>query len=102
MVASRESLLAALDAYIDPLIGSGLVACGAVQRAELAGDRAQIALRLGFPAAGYADQLANRVRETVRHALGIDSSVQVDWRIEAHAVQKNLKPLAQIRNIIAV
>lgn len=102
MSKSCESLLAVLDAYIDPLIGSGLVACGAVDRAELAGDHAQIALRLGFPAAGYADPLAGRVRDAVRRALGIDSTVQVDWRIEAHAVQKNLKPLAQIRNIIAV
>jgi ATP-binding protein involved in chromosome partitioning len=102
MPASRESLLAALDSHVDPLIGSGLVACGAVQRAEIAGDRAQVALELGFPAAGYADGLAARVRETLRAALGIDADLQVGWRIQAQAVQKNLQPLAAIRNIIAV
>ncbi|MFP5304369.1 MAG: P-loop NTPase, partial [Gammaproteobacteria bacterium] len=102
MPPSRESLLAALDSYVDPLIGSGLVACGAVQRAEIAGDRVQVALELGFPAAGYADGLAGRVRGTLRAALGIDADVQVGWRIQAQAVQKNLQPLAAIRNIIAV
>ncbi|MEQ1439369.1 iron-sulfur cluster carrier protein ApbC [Fontimonas sp. SYSU GA230001] len=102
MPVTRENLLAALDACIDPLLGTGLVACGAVKRAELHGQRAAIELELGFPAAGYRDALVQRVRDTLAQALGIDASVQVSWRIQAHAVQKNLKPLAQIRNIIAV
>ncbi|MFA5941517.1 MAG: iron-sulfur cluster carrier protein ApbC [Sinimarinibacterium sp.] len=102
MPATRESLLEALDAYVDPLIGKGLVACGAVLRAEVKGNRAEVTVELGFPAAGYRDALAQRIRDAVRQALGLDAVVSVSWRIQAHAVQKNLQPLAQIRNIIAV
>ncbi|SFF42391.1 ATP-binding protein involved in chromosome partitioning [Fontimonas thermophila] len=102
MSATRDALLAALDAYVDPLIGRGLLACGAVKRAEVTGGRAQIELELGFPAAGYRHALAGSVAQAVRAATGLDADVAIGWRIESHAVQKNLKPLAQIRNIIAV
>jgi ATP-binding protein involved in chromosome partitioning len=102
MAPTEDALRAALDALVDPHVGKGIVAAGAVKSARLAGGRARVELELGFPAAGYRETLAGSVRQAVRAALGIDADVTVGWKIQSHAVQRNLKPLPSIRNIIAV
>jgi ATP-binding protein involved in chromosome partitioning len=102
MAVTRETLLAALDGYVDPLIGRGLVSAGAVRRAEPVGDGARVEIELGFPAAGYRRTLIDAVRTALRERLGTDAEVTVSWKITAHAVQNNLQTLPQIRNIIAV
>ena len=101
--SSNDALLAALDSYIDPLIGRGLVAAGAVKDARMEGGHPQIEIELGFPAEGYAPTLAANVAHHVRQVCGdCDVKIRIGWSIQSHAVQKNLKPLPQIRNIIAV
>jgi ATP-binding protein involved in chromosome partitioning len=102
MTNSRDALLAALDSYVDPLIGRGLVAAGAVKSAEVKAGRAFVHVALGFPAAGYRFELVDHIARHLKQALGTDAEVQVDWQIQSHAVQKNLKPMPEIRNIIAV
>ncbi len=102
MAVTRETLLAALDGYVDPLIGQGLVTAGAVRRAEPAADGAQIDIELGFPAAGYRETLIAAVCAVLREQLGIEAQVTVDWKITEHTVQKTLQTLPGIRNIIAV
>ena len=96
------SLRAALDAYVDPLIGRGLVAAGAARSVEIKSGRAHVHIELGFPAGGYRFQLVENIRRHLRESVGADAEVQVDWKIQSHAVQKNLKPMPEIRNIIAV
>ncbi|TJY62893.1 iron-sulfur cluster carrier protein ApbC [Sinimarinibacterium sp. CAU 1509] len=102
MAVTRETLLAALDGYVDPLIGQGLVTAGAVRRAEPSAEGARIDIELGFPAAGYRETLISAVRAVLREQLGIDAQVSVDWKITEHTVQKTLQTLPGIRNIIAV
>jgi ATP-binding protein involved in chromosome partitioning len=91
-----------LEGHVDPLIGRDLVSAGAVVSAERAGDRAVIELELAFPAAGYADTLRSALSQRLSEAGVAAADISVRWRITPHAVQKNLQPLAQIRNIIAV
>ena len=102
MSVDSAELLAALDAYVDPLIGRGLVAAGCVHAASIDNGVAKLHLRLAFPAAGYRDVLATNVRQVVREGLGLDCELEIDWVIGSQAVQRNLRPMAQIRNIIAV
>ena len=102
MNLSREAALAALDSYVDPLIGRGLVAAGAVKSVDIAAGRVRVEVELGFPAAGVKSTLAAAVAQVVKSATGAECDVDVGWKIQSHAVQKNLKPLPEIRNIIAV
>ncbi|HEY0973326.1 MAG TPA: iron-sulfur cluster carrier protein ApbC [Solimonas sp.] len=99
---TRDRLLALLDADVHPLLGRSWSAAGAVRAAALDGARARVELELGFPAAGLRDALASALGERIRGELGVAAEVQVRWRIDSQAVQKNLKPLPGIRNIIAV
>jgi ATP-binding protein involved in chromosome partitioning len=102
MPVSRDALLAALNSYQDPLIGRGLVAAGAVKNVELKAGRAYADIELGFPAAGCRAEMAERIASHAGAALGIEVRVQIEWKIQSHAVQRNLQPMPQIRNIIAV
>jgi ATP-binding protein involved in chromosome partitioning len=98
MSPAPDAFRATLDAYVDPVVGAPLGAAGAVKSATLSGGRARIELELGFPAAGYARTLAGNLLD----ALGVPGDVEISWAIQSHAVQRNLKPMPGIRNIIAV
>ena len=70
---------------------------------SVAGDEKSLQVDLGFPAAG----VANEVREIIvahlaDHFGGISPDISVTSKIAAHGVQRNLKPLPEVRNIIAV
>ncbi|WP_428309633.1 iron-sulfur cluster carrier protein ApbC [Hydrocarboniphaga sp.] len=95
-------LQAVLAAFVDPLIGRDLISAGVVRRAEEQGRRALVELELGFPAGQHVPVLAAALGERIEQATGLDCDISVRWRVTPHAVQKNLRPLAQIRNVIAV
>jgi ATP-binding protein involved in chromosome partitioning len=94
---------AVLQAFIDPHTGRDLLSSKTVKNLAVDGDRVSLRLLLGYPADGYSAQLASEVCERIRSATGCTGvSVDVETRIVAHAVQKSLKPLAGVKNIIAI
>lgn len=95
-------LQATLASFVDPLIGRDLLSAGVVRRAEIAGDRAIVEIELGFPAAAHAPGMKAAIAAHIKAVAGLTAEVSIGWRITPHAVQKNLRPLAQIRNVIAV
>jgi len=65
--------------------------------------RWQVRLTLGFPAAGFAEELSAQLLAAIRTATGLaDVEVLVDWKIIAHAVQGSLAPLPRARNVLAI
>lgn len=101
--APESALRELVESYVDPYLGLDLRAAGALTRLQLAGDRAEIALTLGFPARHYASELAAAIEQRARALAGARQiAVTVDWQIASHGVQRNLRPVRGIRNIIAV
>jgi len=96
-----EAVHAVLDSPPDAVLGMGLAAAGAVREVVL-GPVVKVHVQLGFPAAGYRQALIASLQRRLRAELGVESEIQVDWVIESQAVQKALKPLPNVRNIIAV
>ena len=98
-----NTVRAALEAYIDPYLGETLGSAQAVRgvSADGAGYTAQIVL--GYPVGGYRDELAAALAATLA-AAGIHAplAVGLEAEIGAHAVQRGLKPLGEIKNIVAV
>lgn len=101
MTASRETLLAALDHHVDPLLGQGLVRAGVVKSVQ-PGSRPRVEIELGFPAAGIRDGFCQAVAQTLRQACGVEAEVRLSWQIQSQALRRNLQPLPEIKNIIAV
>ena len=101
--ASREQIETALRGWQEPYLGSDLVSANAVREIGVKNGRVSVELELGFPADGYARELAGTLRGLLEALPGVrQAEVQVKTRILSHAVQHNLKPLAGVKNIIAV
>ena len=103
MALSREQVEDALKDVQDPGSGQDLVAAGALENVTVDGDAVQVAIRLGYPAKGIRDELAQAVEARLAQLDGgARIEVGVDWEIQAHSVQKNLKPMENIKNVLAV
>ena len=98
-----SSVRVALEAYVDPYLGETLGTARAVRdvRATGAGFTAQVVL--GFPTGGYAPELAGALeRQLAAGGIAAPLTLELQSDISAHAVQRNLKPLGDIRNVVAV
>jgi len=94
---------AALEAYADPYLGETLGAAQAVRDVRAAGSGFLAQVVLGFPTGGYERELAAALNGQLA-AAGITAPLTLELQpdIRAHAVQRNLKPLGDIRNVVAV
>jgi ATP-binding protein involved in chromosome partitioning len=97
-----DDLRRRIEAYRDPWLGHTLGEARAVRAVDLAGDCARVEIVLGFPATDYAATLAEELQAWVRVNSNVTLAVTVLTEIVAHAVQKSLKPLPGIANVVAV
>ncbi len=103
MAIDKSQIEAKLEQVIDPNVEAGLITSKAVKSVEQEGNDWKIEIRLGYPAAGYFDDLKQEIRRELSEIDGIgEIDVRVSSQIKSHAVQQNLKPLSGIKNIIAV
>ena len=101
--ASVDAVRAALDAYLDPYLQDTLGAAQAVREVRAAGEGFTARIALGFPVGGYQAELTAALRAQLAAAgIAAPLAVELESDIRAHAVQRNLKPLGEIRNIVAV
>ena len=97
------ALRAAIESYVDPYLNQPLGAAGALESIDAAGERPIALLRFGFPVGGYDAEIGPALREHVcAQGVTAELDVRLESRIVAHAVQRSLKPLAGVKNIVAV
>ena len=101
MSVTRADVENALKAFVDPYLTTDLVSAGCLKAAEVEGGRISISLETGFPLARYGGELQSRV-EAALAPLGLPVAVSLGSRVVSHAVQKGTKPLAGVKNTIAV
>jgi len=98
-----SAVRAALEAYVDPYLGEPLGAAQAVRDVRASGAGFSARLVLGFPTGGYEGELGAALsRQLAAAGIAAPLSLELHSDITAHAVQRNLKPLADIRNVVAV
>jgi ATP-binding protein involved in chromosome partitioning len=92
-----------LAGFTDPWSESDPVTLGWVRGIGIDGDRVSVDLRAGYPLDGVRDSLASGIARVLEADARIaHAAVSLDWKVVSHAVQGELKPLEQIRNIVAV
>jgi ATP-binding protein involved in chromosome partitioning len=104
MSYSEASIRAAIDGFIEPCLQQSLAEVGAIRELRTLSDRSvRLVLELGFPVQDYTQELAAAL-EAHLAAAGIVLTVELELHslIVAHAVQRNLKPLAGVKNVVAV
>lgn len=92
-----------LRTIIDPHNGIDLVKGKTVKSIETDGRNVQVTITLGYPANSYLPVLKTEVERALQSITGIgDIQVEIVVNIIAHAVQQQLTPLPNVKNIIAV
>jgi len=101
-IASAE-FRALVEEYPDPYLRQTLGSAQAVEFAELKGDRGHVRVVLGFPVGGYQEEFSRGLQAHVTAGGGPSGlEVELAQKITAHSVQRQLSPMAGVRNIVAV
>jgi len=100
---SQLQVETALKEFVEPNLEKDLVSAECVKEIKVDGDKVTVDVVLGYPAKGYADELATALKEKVEAINGVASAtVNVTSKVESHAVQKGVKHIGGVKNIIAV
>lgn len=92
-----------LKTFIDPNVATDLISAKSVKNIAIDGNDVSVKIELGYPAKSYIPVLSEQLREKLSTLTGIGNiHLEVTANIVAHSVQKTLKPLPNVKNIIAV
>jgi ATP-binding protein involved in chromosome partitioning len=101
--AADSAIRERLNTYTDPYLAQTLGEAKAVVSVTVDGARVGVDIVLGFPCADYGAELTAALREHLGPLLGpAQLELTLRSQITAHAVQRTLKPLANVKNIVAV
>src|SRR5512132_3209146 len=103
MPTTEKDVLAALSELVDPVTGRNYVESKAVKNVKVEGDRVSLDVALGYPARGVLERVRGVVAERLKQLPGVaGASVNVYSKIVPHSVQRGVKLVPGIKNIIAV
>ncbi|MDM7457026.1 MAG: iron-sulfur cluster carrier protein ApbC [Tepidimonas sp.] len=103
MSVDQQALLQALQVVVDPNTGKDFVSARALKNLQIAGGDVAFEVELGYPAKSQLADLRRALVAAARTVPGVENvSVQINTRILAHAAQRGLQLLPEVRNIIAV
>jgi ATP-binding protein involved in chromosome partitioning len=100
---TQQAIEAAIATYTDPCLGTDLVQAKVVREISVDGARVRVRIEPGFPVRGYEETLRAALVERIAAVPGVaEAEVIITPRIISHAVQQGVKPIPQVKNIIAV
>nr|CAA6824053.1 MAG: Scaffold protein for [4Fe-4S] cluster assembly ApbC, MRP-like [uncultured Thiotrichaceae bacterium] len=99
---SRDQVEALLSEVQDRYVEQDLVSAKLVKDINTDGDNVSVNIVLGYPAAGYHDELKAEVQAKLESGGIAGANVSVETKIGAHAVQKTITRQEGIKNIVAV
>lgn len=103
MSITVEDVKAALSQIIDPNTTKDYVSGKAVKNLKVEGDAVSLDIELGYPARSQFDAVRASVIAGLRALPGVGNvSVNVTSKIISHTVQRGLKLMPNVKNIIAV
>ncbi|GAB3420760.1 iron-sulfur cluster carrier protein ApbC [Massilia agilis] len=103
MSITVEDVKAALGTVIDPNTGKDFVSSKEVRNLKVEGGAVSLDIELGYPAKSQHAAIKAAVTEALAKLPGVSSvNVKVGSTILSHAVQRGLKVMPNVKNIIAV
>jgi ATP-binding protein involved in chromosome partitioning len=92
-----------LKSVIDPNTGKDLVTTRSAKNIKIDGNDVSLDVELGYPAKSQIDLIRKRVIDALKAVPGVGNvSANVYQKIVSHAVQKGVKLIPGVKNIIAV
>ncbi len=103
MSISETQVQAVLKELIDPNTGKDFVSGRSVRNLKVDGANISLGIELGYPANSQIEIIRKQVTDTLKTLPGVGQiDVNVYAKIVAHTVQKGVKLITGVRNIIAV
>ena len=102
-MATPEQLLQALQTVVDPNTGKDFVSTKQLRNLTVEGGSVSFDVELGYPAKSQIPALRQALIAAAKGVAGVDNvSANVSSKIIAHAAQRGVALLPQVKNIIAV
>ena len=102
-MATSEQLLQALQTVIDPNTGKDFVSTKALKNLTVEGGDVFFDVELGYPAKSQIPALRQALIAAAKGVTGVSNvSANVTSKIVAHAAQRGVALLPQVKNIVAV
>jgi ATP-binding protein involved in chromosome partitioning len=103
MPLTEQDVQSALKAIIDPNTGKDLVATRSARNVKVSGNDVTVDVELAYPAKTQLEPMKKLVSQKLRALSGVGAvNVNVTSRIVSHAVQRGVKLVPGVKNIIAV
>jgi ATP-binding protein involved in chromosome partitioning len=99
---TENDVLAALKNVTDPFTGRDFVSGKAVKKVTVTGNDVAVELALGYPAKSQHESLKKLVQSALAASGAGRVTVNVTTRIVSHAVQRGVKLVPGVKNIVAV
>lgn len=103
MAVTEQQVQDALKQLIDPNTKKDYVSTKSARNIKVDGDRVSVDIQLGYPAKSQLEPIRQEVTAKLRALPGVGSvAVNVSMKIVSHAVQRGVKLVPGVKNIIAV
>jgi len=100
---TEAALLEQLKTVIDPNTEKDFVSTRQLKNLKIAGSAVSFDVELGYPAKSQIAPLRDALEAAARRVPGVGSvEANIRMKIVAHTVQRGLKVLANVKNIVAV
>jgi ATP-binding protein involved in chromosome partitioning len=103
MTVTVQAVQEALSKVIDPNTEQSLMASKSIKNVKVDGGVVSFDVELGYPAKSQIDGIRRAASAAVRQVAGVsEAKANVYQKIIAHSVQRGVKLLPNVKNIIAV
>src|SRR5688500_697384 len=102
MSVSESSVQEALRNLVDPNTGKDYVATRSARNIKVSGSDVALDIELGYPGKSQHEPIRRQVAQALKGAGADNVAVKVSSRVVSHAVQRGVKLIPGIKNIIAV
>ena len=102
MPLSEADVQAVLRQLVDPNTGKDFLTTRSARNVKLAGNDVSLDIELGYPGKSQHEPIRRQVSQALRQAGAASVSVNISSKVVAHAVQRGVKLIPGIKNIIAV
>jgi ATP-binding protein involved in chromosome partitioning len=103
MTISNLQVETALKEIVDPNTGKDFIATKSAKNIKVDGNDVSVDILLGYPAKSQIDGIRRQVIEKLKGIPGVGNvSANVSVKIVSHAVQRGVKLIPNVKNIVAI
>ena len=102
MPLSEAQVQSVLRSLVDPNTGKDFLSTRSARNLKVSGDVVSLDIELGYPGKSQHEPIRRQVTQALKQAGAASVTLKVSSRVVPHAVQRGVKLIPGIKNIIAV